>query len=141
MKKINLKCGGFVYIEPFGEGEEDDRHKIYDEYMTYIDYIPCIYDEEFEHARYDKMVEFFKDCSDFINYLSIITNFGFVTADNPLDLMRKMLERVNDESEPLVEIYEEFLRYLQLNGEERACQHYGLCKIGRIYFYMEDGVL
>ena len=40
MKQIGLAFGGFIYIEEFGEQEEEDRIKIYDSDKKYLDYFP-----------------------------------------------------------------------------------------------------
>ena len=43
MKEIKLKIGGFIFIEKFGDQEEDERIKIFDSDKKYLDYIPVDY--------------------------------------------------------------------------------------------------
>lgn len=41
LKKIKIKSlNGFIYVEPYSDkNEEEERAKIYDENMQYLDYI------------------------------------------------------------------------------------------------------
>jgi len=40
MKEIKLKFGGSVFIEEFGDQEENERIKVFDSNMGYLDYFP-----------------------------------------------------------------------------------------------------
>ena len=40
MKEINLKFGGSIFIEEFGDQEENERIKVFDSNMGYLDYFP-----------------------------------------------------------------------------------------------------
>ena len=134
MNKINLKCGGFVYIEPFDDHEEEDRCKIYDENGNYISEINVGYEELFAKAHYDAVVREMADCEDFINWISCV--FSSCTWGTSL---KDLIESVADDKaveytyEELQEELNEMYDYLEKHGEREFCAYYLINKVGDYY--------
>lgn len=134
--EVELKCGGHIYIEPFGE--EEECCKIYDENMNYLDYIDVAYEEDFAHAHYNKELEYFKECEDLHNYLGAIFR-SYTYGHSIEDLIDNICEdnvlyytpeEIEEEKQQMLDFYEQY-------GEQQFCATYMINKIGNLYFYGE----
>lgn len=133
--KVELKCGGCVYVEPFDDGEEDDRRKIYDENMNFLDYIYVSYDEDFARAHYDKEIEYFEELEDMHNYLGAVLR-SYTCGNSIEDIINNICEDnvLYYTPEELEEEKQQMLDFLDLNGEQHFCAEYMINKIGDCYF-------
>ena len=139
MNKVNLKCGGFVYIEPFGEGEEDDRCKIYDDNMNYWDYIDVGGEEILAHARYDEQLKYFEQLEDIHNYLGAVL-YSYTCGKTIEDLIDNVCldDVLYYTDEEIEEEKQQMLDYLEKHGEEAFCTNYLINKIGGLFISYED---
>ena len=134
MNKINLKCGGHIFVEPFDDHEEEDRCKIYDEYDNYISEIYVNYEELFAKAHYDAVVQEMANCEDFINWISCV--FSSCTWGTSL---KDLIESVADDKaveytyEELQAELKEMYDYLEKHGEREFCTYYLINKVGDYY--------
>lgn len=133
--KVSLKCGGCVYVEPFDNGEEDDRRKIYDENMNYLDYIDISFEEDFAKAHYYNEILYFKNLEDIHNYLGAV--LMSYTCGNTIE---ELIENVADDKatdytpEELQEELDTMYEYLEQYGEQQFCTEYLINKVGDYYF-------
>ena len=139
MNKVNLKCGGFVYIEPFNDHEEEDRCKLYDEYMNYWDYIDVGGDEILAHARYDKYVKYFEELEDIHNYLGAVL-YSYTCGNTIEDLIDNVCQDdvLYYTDEEIEEERTQMLDYLEKHGEKAFCTNYLINKIGGLFISYEN---
>ena len=132
--KVELKCGGFIFIEPFDDHEEEDRCKIYDEHMNYWDYVDVGGDEILAHARYDKYIEYFEYLEDVHNYLGAVL-YSYTCGNTIEDLIDNICQDnvLYYTDEEIEEEKQQMLDYLENNGEKDFCSNYLINKIGGIY--------
>ena len=139
MRKVNLKCGGHIYVEPFDDHEEEDRCKFYDENMNYLDYIDVSGEELFAGAYYDAQIKFFEELEDIHNYLGVV--FRSYTYGKSI---QDLIDNISEDNilyyteEEIEEEKQAMLRELELNGEACFCAAYMINKIGGLYVYGED---
>lgn len=134
MNKINLKCGGHIFVEPFDDHEEEDRCKIYDEHMNYWDYIDIGGDEILAHARYDEQIKYFEELEDIHNYLGAVL-YSYTCGKTIEDLIDNVCQDavLYNTYEEIEEEKQQMLDYLENNGEKDFCSNYLINKIGGIY--------
>lgn len=139
MIKVNLKCGGHVYIEPFDDGEEVDRRKIYDENMNYLDYIDVSSEDLLAHAYYDEQIKYFEQLEDVHNYLGAVL-YSYTCGNTIEDLIDNVCQDavLYYTDEEIEEERQQMLEYLEQHGEKEFCANYMINKIGDLYFYAED---
>lgn len=139
MNKINLKCGGHIYIEPFDNHEEEDRCKFYDENMNYLDYIDVGGEEILAHARYDECVKYFEELVDIRNYLGAVF-CSYTCGDTIEDLIDNVCQDnvLYYTDEAIEKERQQMLEYLETNGEKAFCTNYLVNKIGGLYVLWED---
>lgn len=137
MNKINLKNGGFVYIEPKNDVEEDDRCKIYDEYMGYIDYISRdVVDFDKDYAE---EIKYWENLESPLDYFT--TYFRSVTWGTTIE---DLIEEFAQENvlyytpEELEQEIQELREELATKGEQSFCANHLINKIGGYYIYYED---
>ena len=138
--KVNLKNGGCVYVEPFNDGEETDRRKIYDGNMNYLDYISLEWgDEDCDFARYNEIIRYFETMEDIHNYLGCLFPHGYTCGHGIDDFIDQYIqdlvldytpEELEDREK---ELHEELDRY----GEQQFCAEHMINRIGNLYFYGE----
>ena len=124
-KEIKLKIGGSIFIEQLGNQEEEERIKIYDSNMDYLDYIPVerIYELAEEGGVVpEKWLE--EECYDYENAETI-----WALLDLILDLPY---------STPMSweEVLEDEIEIEGLTKENTA--NSGISRIGEYYFYVGD---
>ena len=139
MIKVNLKCGGHIYVEPFDDHEEEDRCKFYDENMNYLDYIDISYEEDFARAHYDKEIEYFEQLEDLHNYLGAVLR-SYTCGDSIEDIIDNICEDnvLYYTPEELDEEKQQMLDFYAQNGEKSFCTEYYINKIGGLYVHGED---
>lgn len=136
--KVELKCGGHIFVEPFDDHEEEDRCKLYDEYMNYWDYIDVGGDEILAHARYDEYVKYFEELEDIHNYLGVVL-CSYTCGNTIEDLIDNMCDDMTlyYTDDELEDEQCQMLTYLEKCGEELFCREYCVAKIGNLYVYSE----
>lgn len=135
--KVELKCGGCVYIEPFDDHEEEERCKIYDENMNYLDYIFVF--EPNAHVDYLKEIEQIENTTDLNKYIETMCD-RYSTGNSLEDLFYTIMDDYywDFTTEEMEENKERFFNCLEQNGEQHCCAEYSINKIGNVYFCMED---
>lgn len=135
MNKVELKCGGYVYVEPFEDYEEEERCKIYDENMVYLDY----YAEVYEIGEYNDIINRLKNIDDIHEYLSDLYR-SYVYGHTIEEVIDNYIEAYfwKDAPEYRKEIYTEMLNNRLIMTEQEWCEEYMVNKIGNYYFYGED---
>ena len=97
MRKINNVNLGDLYIEEFGNREEQDRIKLYDSDFNYLDYLPLErYDDEdptFEeqYEGYIERLEEFETVNDLVDWLVCDCEF----IGNKEDAIKYLHEELN----------------------------------------------
>ena len=66
MKQVDLKFGGKIYFEPYGEQEEKDRIKIYDSDKEYLDYFTVESLQEMADINQTSVQGILNGCADII---------------------------------------------------------------------------
>ena len=135
MNKIELKCGGFVYIEPFNDYEEEERCKIYDENMNYLDYYADVY----ELDEYNKIIDFFSNINDIHDYLEIIYR-SYDYGNSIDDLIDNFLTTNywDYSQEEMEQMTEEMKQDRETMTEHDFCAKHLINKIGNLYFVGDD---
>lgn len=133
MNKIKLKNGGFVYIEPFNDYEDDERCQIYDENMNYLDFYYTNHDE-FDEDCYYGIIDYLRNLDDIHEYL--MTIFDRYDYGNSL---KQVLENYLDtyamdyQPEELENELDKLLLERSTTTEQEFCANHGINKIGNLY--------
>ncbi len=105
MRAIEMRFGT-IYIEELNNREEEERVKLYDSDMNYLDYLPIEYDEdETEQELYDgylSMFDTFETVEELMDWL--VCNYEFVgTKDEMIKYLHEELnwELPSEEYNPL----------------------------------------
>lgn len=106
MREIINKNFGHFYIEKLNNREEQDRVKIYDTEMNYLDYLPLeCYDDETPEQLYDKYIaklESFETIEEMLEWL--VLDYEFVGyKDETIEYLHNVLnwDLPSDEYNPL----------------------------------------
>lgn len=137
MNKIELKCGGFIHIEPLNQGAEPERCKIYDELGNYLDYIYV--DCEEAETIYNNTIEYLSNLNDIHEYLESL--FRSYDCGNSLeDLYDSIVDTVywDYTLEELEDFHKEYFDKLEKLSEKDFCAEYMINKIGNLYVLGDD---
>lgn len=129
MKEIKIRFGDSIFVEEFGDQEEDERIKIYDSNQGYIDYIPVerIYDlAEGDGVSPEQWL--LEECKDY---------------EEAEDIWR-LLDLILDEPYSTPMLWEELLKDLAdneydidgLTEETLIKSGHDINRIGKYYFYV-----
>jgi hypothetical protein len=131
MNKINLKNGGFVYIEPKNDVEEDDIIKFYDENMCFVNY--------FYIDNYDENIKYWENLESPLDYFVMCFRqvFHGKTLNELFINMSKYYNMYMTQDE-IEKDLQELHKELELKGEREFCANHLINKIGGYYIYYED---
>lgn len=94
MRAIEMRFGT-IYIEELNNREEEERVKLYDSDMNYLDYLPIEYDiDETEQELYDgylSMLDTFETVEELMDWL--VCNYEFIgTKDEMIKYLHEELD-------------------------------------------------
>lgn len=128
LKKIKIKSlNGFIYVEPYSDkNEEEERAKIYDENMQYLDYIylPSITKKQYNAIV--KGIKNVKSIQELIEERFCVQSYD--CSQNLSDLLYSIFDGEED--------IREMERDLMFLSEEEVLEKYAINKIGDYYFYL-----
>ena len=130
MKKVKIKAlNGYIYVESFNgkHNEENDRAKIYDENMAYIDYI-CL--DGVDKKQYKNELKALADAKDFCEFADLLGYTSYDFSDNLGYLLASIFDDCDDAE------WEEIENKLQTMAEQDILTEYCINRIGNTYFYL-----
>lgn len=147
MRKIEFKnFKGFFYIEDYEDHEEENRCKIYDERMSYLDYIwVCNYgdgwneDIEEDKKEYETKIEELQNSETieyFLESLDEVDNLGFDVTKDIYDTLESFYdgEIVMEDEDLYCKLIVDELRWDFENlDDEELMNKYSMNKIGEYY--------
>ena len=132
LKKVYIKnLGGYIYIENYRkDNEEEDRAKIYDENMQYLDYIPL---EELTKQEYMASIKEYKQAKDINDFIDNCLFYNVYDYSENLEYLLYSILDGQDE-----ECFEELENDLKTLNEKELLTKYMINNIGNYYFYLGD---
>lgn len=135
LKKIKIKSlNGFLFVEPYSDkNEEEERAKIYDENMQYLDYI---YLPSITKKQYNAIIKGIKNVKSIQELIEErFCAQSYDCSQNLADLLYSIFDGEED-IEEMEEGVREMERDLMFLSEEEVLEKYAINKIGDYYFYL-----
>lgn len=128
LKKVKIKAlNGFIYVEPYSDkNEEEERAKIYDQNMQYLDYI---YLPSITKKQYNSIIKGIKNIK---NIQELIEERFCVQRYDCSENLSTLLYGIFDDEEDIKEME----RDLMFLSEEEVLDKYAINKVGDYYFYL-----
>ncbi len=138
LKRIEFKnFKGFFYVEDYEDHEEENRCKIYDERMSYLDYIWI--DDESDFTRYNRIIEELQNSETiehFLESLDEVDDLGFDVSKDIYDTLESFYDgeiTMEDEDLYCKLIVDELRWDFENLDEEELMNKYCMNKIGEYY--------
>lgn len=138
--KVELKeLGGYVYVEKFRKGEEENRSKIFDENMIYLDYIDT---EHLTQRGFNKIIENMKQQEHISDFLTKGLNWEYFTYSIFLEEVVDEIFRYSYENYGkdifCKEEIDQIENDLKILSKSQFCSKYGINKIGMYFLFLQD---